>query len=150
MKKTHIIILSLILGLAVLIKAIDVEYFIYGYYRVLNGTKFPELDAKLADGFYFFKKSEDDKKHHVYSRHNPSIPLFILPEEKITFSDLLSKDLVSIYLELEGCTVYRDNAHPKNIYFDFDGVLGAVIYVDEVSKSDIQMLCGMLLKSGSV
>lgn len=141
-----IIFLLIVCCVSLAMRLIDTEYYLYCYYRVLNGSEIPNSEAGLSKGFYFMKKPRKEDKYHPVHGQHVLIPLSIISKIEIPFSELLKKDLVSLYSKLDRCTVYLSNKHPNNIYFDFDGIIGATGYVkvDEIHTGDIQIICGMI------
>lgn len=130
--------------LAGLILSVDSKHYVYGYYRVMNGSAIPARNASLASGFFFYKKDEIDGKFIVFNKDVDDIPLYIDINRKNVFLALLSDGKIKIRLKRKGCTVYEDKTTPKNIYVEYDGNVNAILGVDDIAEEDLLILCGML------
>lgn len=144
MNKKSIVISLFLLVLAGLIWSVDSKSYVYGYYRIINGSSIPGRDASLASGFFFYKKDESNGKFVVFNKDVNEIPLYVDLNRKNKFLALLSDGKVETRLKRKGCTAYEDKTTPKNIYIEYDASINAILGVDEIAEKDLLILCGML------
>lgn len=143
MNKKNIVIALLLFMLAALIVSVDSKYYVYYFYRALNGNNIPMFDRELASGFFFYKKDKDSDLI-VFHRDLGEIPLYIDVNRPNEYAGFLSRGLVDIRLKNSKCAVYEDKTSPKNIYIEYDADISAILGVDEALEKDLLILCDML------
>lgn len=147
MKKKNIAISIFLLLLAGVILSIDAKYYIYGYYRIINGDLIEARQSYLSKGFFFYKKNVRSGKFIVFNRDIDHIPLYIDTNQKNIFSSLLNDNKIEKRFHKNDCTAYEDKTTPKNIYLVYESGIHAILGVDNATENELLILCGMIDKN---